>query len=166
VRVAVLVTATRRWSSKVVIVFRALQGMTGRVCVAGRDCPDQRPESFSKEGVGAAGCVIPAERTRDCIGWPRVAPIWETWAEGRGGQALEALEALPRSKHTAMDITVRFCCSGGLLVCEARVVGPSGLRRKEGRAVLGFKVRAGQANWMDAAMTQKGAPGESHRERE
>jgi hypothetical protein len=49
------------------------------------------------------------------IGWPRVAPIWETWADGRGS-----------TPGTATDEGVRFCCSGGLLVEEARLHESSG----------------------------------------
>jgi hypothetical protein len=52
-------------------------------------------------------------------------------------------------------------------VGEARLhesSGRLGLEEKKAGGA-GFQGPSWQANWMDAAMTQKGAPGESHRER-
>jgi hypothetical protein len=49
-------------------VFRGLQGMTARVCVAGRDCPGHRPKA-SRRKEQRAIAIIPAGReggtTRD-----------------------------------------------------------------------------------------------------
>jgi hypothetical protein len=39
-------------------------------------------------------------------------------------------------------------------------------KKKKKAGGAGFQGPSWQANWMDAAMTQKGAPGESHTERE